>query len=470
LKPDFVFDNRTDEYNQLARLRYDTGYVGLRSSLPQLFAFKQSMQSSTMRRIDPDSAFDRSGAPAPSAEGRLFRDAAGRFIFTLRRDTPSNWTEVGPQEVADYLASLEPTQAESFWRQQVKLDGTISAATLQQVDEQMKIERDKYGTDKLYSLEVLSEVRDFRVMLGMQYLVRFAKACGINSTFEPVLSLPLGSNVVSLAEITRTYETLITGSRHDAVGAQSLAAIEADGHFDHDGAAIIERIETPEGRVVYSRKDYKIPVVDAKSSAAIGNILQNVIPFGTGKYAGEHVRLRSDDPNRQKVLAKMNQPYPLLGKTGTANDYRNAAFIGYVPVLSSDSQATLSLQGGYTVGVYAGYDNNQPMVKGATRVSGSLGALPAWSDIAQSLLNADKVADRLDAVDLTFNGLALQYPDVQQVFVPVDPRQGGAVVAGSPVLRQRTPPSRPASLGFGEMTEGGRFEPERLFVPFWKNR
>ncbi len=470
LKPDFVFDNRTDEYNQLARLRYDTGYVGLRSSLPQLFAFKQSMQPSSMRRIDPESAFDRSVTPTASVEGRLYRDAAGRFIFTLRRDTPSNWMEIGPQEVAEHLASLEPAQAESFWRQEVKLDGTISAATLQQVDEQMKIERDKYGTDKLYSLEVLSEVRDFRVMLGMQYLVRFAKACGINSTFEPVLSLPLGSNVVSLAEITRTYETLITGSRHDVVNSQTLSAIEADGHFDQDGAAIIERIETPEGRVVYSRKDYKIPVVDAKSSAAISNILQNVIPFGTGKYAGEHVRLRSDDPNRQKVLAKMHQPYPLLGKTGTANDYRNAAFIGYVPVLSSDSQATLSLQGGYTVGVYAGYDNNQPMVKGATRVSGSLGALPAWSEIAQSLLNADKVADRLDAVDLTFNGLALQYPDVQQVFVPVDPRQGGAVVVGSPVLRQRTPPSRPTSLGFGEMTEGGRFEPERPFLPFWKNR
>jgi membrane peptidoglycan carboxypeptidase len=159
----------------------------------------------------------------------------------------------------------------------------------------------------------------------------------------------------------------------------------------------------------------------------------------------------------------------LLGKTGTANDYRNAAFIGYVPVLSADNQANLSLQGGYTVGVYAGYDTNQPMVKGATRVSGSLGALPAWTDIAQSLLDADKVADRLDAVDLTFNGLALQYPDVQQVFVPVDPRQGGAVVTGASVLRQRTPPSRPSSLGFGEMTEGGRFEPERLFVPVWKN-
>ncbi|MBV5317360.1 MAG: transglycosylase domain-containing protein [Desulfobulbaceae bacterium] len=469
LKPDFVFDNRTDEYNQLARLRYDSGYMGLRALLPQLLAYKQSLQSS-IGLIDPDSAFDQSGATTATSEGRLVRDTVGRFIYTLRGELPPNWMEIGPQELSEHLASLDPGQADSFWRQQVKLDGVISAATLQQVDEQMKIERNNYGTDKLYSLEVLSEVRDFRVMLGMQYLVRLAKACGINSTFEPVLSLPLGSNVVSLSEITRMYETLITGNRHDVLDTQTLAAIEADGHFDQDGAAIIERIETPEGRVVYSRKKLKTPVVDARISAAISNILQNVIPFGTGKYAGEHVRLQSSDPARQQVLTKMNQAYPLLGKTGTANDYRNAAFIGYVPVLSSDNQAILSLQGGYTVGVYTGYDTNQPMVKGATRVSGSLGALPAWSDIAQSLLNVEKIGDRLDAVDLTFNGLALQYPDVKQVFVPVDPRQGGAVVSGSPALRQRTPPSRPASLGFGEITESGRFEPERLFVPFWKNR
>ena len=469
LKPDFVFDNRTEEYNQLARLRYDSGYIGLRSLLPGLLAYKQSFEGSA-GRIDPDNAFDHPDTLPATAGGRLVRDTVGHYIFTQRSELPSDWTELGSQELGAHLAALDPSQAESFWRQQVKLDGVISAATLQQVDEQMKSERDKVGPDKLYSLEVLSEVRDFRVMLGMQYMVRLAKACGINSPFEPVLSLPLGSNVVSLSEITRTYETLITGSRHDAVDPQTLAAIEADSHFDPDGAAIIERIETPEGRVVYARQDYKTPVIDPRVAAEVANILQNVIPFGTGKYAGEHVRLRSSDPARQQMLAKMNLTYPLLGKTGTANDYRNAAFIGHVPVLFADDQATLSLKGGYTVGVYTGYDTNQPMVKGAIRVSGSLGALPAWSDIAQSLLDTEKIGDRLDTVDLTFNGLALQYPEVQQVFVPVDPHQGGAMVAGGQGLRQRMPPARPASLCIGEMSANGRFEPERLFVPFWINR
>jgi len=468
LKPDFVFDNRGDEYKQLERMRYDD-FLGLRSLVPVLLAYRQSLAASP-QQVDLDAVFDNPGATvsASGSGGRLVRDTVGRYIFTLRQELPPNWIVLTTQEIVDHLVALDAGLLESFWREQVQLDGMVSASTLQQVESQLRIEREKLGPDKLYSLDVLGEVRDFRVMLGMQYLVRLAKECGINSKFEPVLSLPLGSNVVSLSEITRTYETLITGSRHDAADAPTLAESELDGHVDPDGAAIIERIETPEGRVVYSRQVHKTRVVDAKSSAAIGNILQNVIPYGTGKYAMEHVRLHSDDPARAKILAKMNQPYPLLGKTGTANDYRNAAFIGHVPVLAPD-QSGLSLQGGYTVGVYAGFDNNAPMVKGGFRVSGSLGALPAWSAIAQTLLDAEKIADRLDAVDLTFNGLSLQYPEVQQVFLPVAPHQGGAMT-GAPGLRQTTPPASPASLSFGAMGESGRFEPERGFLPFWKNR
>jgi membrane peptidoglycan carboxypeptidase len=465
LKPDFLFDDRISEYNQLLRLDYDSGYLGLRSLYPNFLAYRQSLRSS-VSSFDPDSAFDNRQPVTTNATGQMVRDTVGRFIYTRRSTLPPNWITMAPWEIADHLATMMPAQVESFW-QQVQLDGVISAATLLQVDEQLKIERGKYESNRPYTLEILGEVRDFRIMLGLQYLARLAKACGVDSDIAPVLSLPLGSNVVSLSEITRMYETLVTGRRHDAADAQTLALAALDGHYDPDGAAIIERIETPEGRVVYSRQVVKTQVIDAKSAAAVANILQNTITYGTGRYAYENVRLHSEDPDREKVLARTHLPYPLLGKTGTANDYRNAAFVGYVPVLSPDRTA-LTLQGGYAVGVYTGYDTNLPMVKSGTRVSGSLGALPAWSDIAQSLLDTEKTGDRLDIVDLTFNGLTLQYPDVHQVFVPVNPQQGGAVVSGAGGARQLTPPSRPASLSFGEVTNSGHFEPERQFAPFWK--
>ncbi|ADW17057.1 Peptidoglycan glycosyltransferase [Desulfobulbus propionicus DSM 2032] len=466
LKPDFVFENRTGEYGRLERMRYDE-FLGLRALLPRLAEFRRSPLQSPPT-VDPDSAFDNPGESVPPTAGRLVKDTLGRFIFTRRSELPPNWMELSAREIADHLFSLDPTRYESFWQEEVQLEGVLSAADVQQLDEQIRIERDKVDSDKLYSMEVLSEVRDFRVMLGLQYMVRLAKECGINSNFEPVLSLPLGSNVVSLSEMTRLYETLLTGYRHDAADASTLALAELDGRVDPDGAAIIERIETPEGRVVYSRQVHKTRVIDAKSSAAIGNILQNVIPYGTGKYAKEHVRLRSTDPERQKIVDGIKQTYPLLGKTGTANDYRNAAFLGFVPVLLPD-QSGVGFEGGYTVGVYTGYDDNMPMVRGRFRVSGSQGALPAWSDIAQGLLDVERIADRIDPVDLTFDGLSLRYPDVGQIFVPVAPNQGGAA-ASSSGARQVVPPAGPASLCFGARTEGGRFEPLRQFLPFWKNR
>ncbi|WP_306547703.1 hypothetical protein, partial [Desulfobulbus sp.] len=72
-------------------------------------------------------------------------------------------------------------------------------------------------------------------------------------------------------------------------------------------------------------------------------------------------------------------------------------------------------------------------------------------------------------VDLTFNGLTLQYPDVGQIFVPVAPHQGGAG-SGASGVRQAIPPAGPSSLSFGATGSSGRFEPERLFLPYWKNR
>ena len=464
LKPDFLFDNQTDDYKQLQQLRYESGYLALRNMLSTYLAYARAMQH-LIGRVDPDSMFDYPQRAPVSVPGRMARDSVGRFIYTLRQDLPPNWTEIGIGEIMEELKSTGPDHAQTFWQQQVKLDGVTSVNNLQLIEDQLRSERGKYVVNQPYTLEILSEVKEFRIMLGLQYLVRLAKACGIDSPFEPVLSLPLGSNVVTLAEITRVYETLITGSRHDDADAGILALAELDGHADRDGSSIIERIETPEGRTVYSRQAYKTQVFDPLTAAAVSNVLQNVVPYGTGKYAWEHVRLHSDDPERAKTFASMNMPYPLLGKTGTSNDYRNAAFIGYVPVLTPDNQAVLGLQGGYTVGVYTGFDDNQSMVKGPNKVSGSVGALPAWSDIAQALIDTEKIGDRIDMVDLAFNGLALQYPEAGQVFVPVDPQAGGAMARGGQSLRQPVAPAGPSSLSFGAINDNGRFEPERRFVP-----
>lgn len=495
LKADFLFDNRAAEYQQLERLKYglhfqrftadilsgrDGGdragrdrdvsffhpnYLHLRSILPRFHAYRNHLKGQ-MQPADPDSVFDNPSGGAPPA-GTIVRDTTGRYIYTLRQTLPPNWMAITPGDVQGYLAFLSPGQVETFW-QRVYINGVLTAEALDQVEEQIRIEQPKFLVPRPYTLDILGEVRDFRIMLGLQYLLHLVRECGVNSTFEPVLSLPLGSNVVTLAEITRMYETLVTGKRHDSIDAATLAAMAAEGHVDQDGAAIIERIETPEGRVVYSRQVHGTQVFDEKSSAAVAHMLQNTIAYGTGRYARDTVRLRSTDAARQESLDALNLPVPLLGKTGTANRYRNAAFVGHVPVLAEGTHSLLTLENGYTVGVYAGYDYNLPMVRTGTRITGSQGALPVWADIAQALLDAEEIGDRLDLVDLTFNGLVLRYPGVEQVFIPADPQKGGAAVPAGTLIRQEVPPPGASILGFGEMTETGHLEPQRWFQPYWK--
>ncbi|MGI6655845.1 MAG: transglycosylase domain-containing protein [Desulfobulbus sp.] len=469
LRPDFVFENRLDEYRRLEQLGYGE-FQELRNLRARLAEFRRSPLPPAPQ-LDVDLAFEAPGSqplPPPAPNGRLVQDTTGRFIYTLRQTLPPNWRALDANEITDYLVSLDSRQFEDFWHWQVLLDGRFPPAIIAQLEEQLARERDNVSEEKLYTLDVLSLSRDFRVMLGLQYMVRLARECGVSSRFLPVLSMGFGSNVVSLSETARIYEAMITGFRHDAADPATLALAELDGRVDADGASIIDRIETPEGKVVYAREPHRVPVFDPATSAEIASILHNVVNYGTGASAKKQVRLRSDDPKQQALLDKMRRNYPLLGKTGTANDYRNAAFLGYVPVPLPDGSG-VGFQGGYTVGVYVGYDDNQKMVRSGFRTTGSRGALPAWSGIAQAILDTEKIADRFDATDLAFGSLSLQYPELGQVFVPVAPSQGG-LPERRVALRQSVSPDGPSTLCFGSFSAEGQFLPQRRFLPFWKNR
>ncbi|MEL6907787.1 MAG: hypothetical protein AAFP22_20435, partial [Planctomycetota bacterium] len=66
---------------------------------------------------------------------------------------------------------------------------------------------------------------------------------------------------------------------------------------------------------------------------------------------------------------------PLGGKTGTTNDFKNSAFVGFVP--GGTARGFVAAEG-QIVASYVGYDDNRPMKRGRIRISGASGALPAW--------------------------------------------------------------------------------------------
>ena len=494
LEADFLFEGRARQYAQLKQLPYglhfdrflepvraalkdkklkprqraelllrksllEKSYLGLEPMLPLV----QAWQAYMAEFQDWQDGFSFSTVRPKRPEGRLVRDGQGNVVLTLKKKLPEGWVPLDDNSVLSMLWELDRDGIKRFWKS-VLLEGAVCECAYEQVRVQMERELEHLVAARPYSMEVLATIRDYRVMLGLQYLRSLGRQSGIKSRLKPVLSFPLGSNVVTLAELTKMYETLVHGvffqNGPEAGPEDTAAAVQ-------DDPAIIERIEGPDGRVIYARSVTGLRVFDQGGAAAVSHVLQNVVRYGTGRYAHDHVRLHSLDPEREKELAGFKLAVPLLGKTGTANDFRNATFVGYVP---APDDADMIFPGGYTMGVYVGFDKNRPMKIGNTHVTGSLGALPIWSDMAGAVLSLEGAGDRLDPVDLTFNGLGLRYPETGQLFVPVDPGDGGRIVPGRGARHALVAPDIPVILSYGNVSQGGHFEPARWFRPFWHNR
>jgi penicillin-binding protein 1A len=107
------------------------------------------------------------------------------------------------------------------------------------------------------------------------------------------------------------------------------------------------------GRTVYANDNVPEQAVKPEIAYLITNLLRGVIERGTGWKARE-------------------LGYPVAGKTGTTNDYRDAWFIGYTP--------------GLIAGVWVGYDDHRTL---GQKETGARAALPVWIDFMKKA-NADR--------------------------------------------------------------------------------
>lgn len=358
----------------------------------------------------------------------------------------------------EHLSSMTVSQQNSFWSS-VHLGETISLAALNMVENQMSTEYQKLKAKSPYDFDTLSSIRDFRVTVGLHYLIALAKEMGIESKLAPVLSFPLGSNVVTLLESVRYYEAMITGKRWK----YSTPDIALNEEEAEEEIAIIDRIETQSGKVLYQAQAHGETVVDPQTSLAISDILENVVKYGTGRGAKKAVKLNSEDPEIQKELDALKLEVPLLGKTGTANNYTNAAFLGYLPGFDKEkNQFTLS--SGYTVGVYVGFDDNKPMEHQSIRIAGAGGALAPWSAIVNQLIDTQKYVENLDIVDLSFDGVRLHKPQLGQVTLAMDTKNGG--LPTQPI--RQTTENHPSITTFSSKAAQNDLKLARYYRPFWK--
>ncbi len=359
----------------------------------------------------------------------------------------------------DHLQRLDSSAQQRFW-DNIRLNGGVTVHAFRMVKKQMEKEYASLLSRRPYEFDILQNIDEFRVAVGLHYLVKFGKKLGMRSALAPVLSFPLGSNVVTPFELTRAYEALVTGSLTTFGGFEQDENGFAE---DVDLLAVIDRIESAEGEVLYTPQAATVQVIDKESRLEINSILENVIRFGTGRYAHLHVRSR----NNGEGSREQGSIVTLLGKTGTANNYTNSSFFGFVPVADGSGNA-MTLAGGYAVGAYCGYDDNRSMKHGKVRVSGSNGALPIWSEIADTIIAREELSGQFHpvAAEQPFSFFLKETPLQDEVSLEVDRERGGipfpsvSFPGEKKVARIRT---------VGRTNSAGLFTAKRHFTPFWSH-
>ena len=135
-------------------------------------------------------------------------------------------------------------------------------------------------------------------IVGLTNVAQTASALGIQAELDPgVISMPLGPYDITPIEMATAY-----------------------GAFESDGVSyepiFVLRVEDRDGSVLLENQPVGNRAVSAQSARLVTSILESNIRFGTGTRA----RLEEQ---------------PAAGKTGTAQDFGDAWFVGYTPYLAT---------------------------------------------------------------------------------------------------------------------------------------
>ena len=128
--------------------------------------------------------------------------------------------------------------------------------------------------------------------VGPENIVETAHRMGIESPLNAVPSIALGTQSVSPLEMAASYATLANyGERVESY--------------------LIERIEDADGNVIYQHEVERTQVLDPALTAAVVKTMEKVVSQGTATRA--------------------NIGRPQAGKTGTAQNFRDVWFMGFIP-------------------------------------------------------------------------------------------------------------------------------------------
>ncbi|WP_161597585.1 transglycosylase domain-containing protein [Fluviispira multicolorata] len=263
----------------------------------------------------------------------------------------------------------------------ILLDGVVPLSLIETINSDLA----KYwkNLQEASPFEKLFWNADFRYSLGMYYTANMSNSMGIQKPLKWVQSFPLGSNDITLSDLALMYQTFLTGKTYRYFNS-----------VQPNQLVLIKRIEDSNGNLLWEAKAKEYQFADRFYSPSMMNVLRGTVTAGTAYVLNNEIILRSNDEVIDKQLQAAKIRIPVFGKTGTTNDYKNGTYIGFIPYPASNGDV-LSPDNAYTIASYIGYDTNEPMIRKGYRVYGG-GAIPAWQEIALSIIKNQNFAEKLD--------------------------------------------------------------------------
>nr|MBA2725464.1 transglycosylase domain-containing protein [Actinomycetota bacterium] len=237
--------------------------------------------------------------------------------------------------------------------------------------------------------------------VGVEKVTTTADEMGINTPLLPVASAPLGTNEINPLDMASGYATLATNGEYNPPVA-------------------ITKIIDPEGKVLYEDDSQSQIVVSPAAAYLTTTALEQVVQRGTG------------------TAAQIGRP--VAGKTGTAQEYRDAWFVGYTPQLATAvwvgyPEGQIEMKPSCSVTVIGEREVCRPtrLISGSIGVTG--GSYPAiiWNAFMEQAMAGLPVLD-------------FQVPNVALVTVTIDTRT-------TCLANKLTPPEYKAEATFAAGTE-----------------
>ncbi len=189
--------------------------------------------------------------------------------------------------------------------------------------------------------------------IGMPKIIDMANRFGIGEGLGPYLSAALGSNEVTVLNLTTAYAMLVNGGKRIT-------------------PALVERIQDRRGGTLMRRDER--PCEGCQSVAWSPAMTPPAVPdtreqVEDPRYAYQMVMMLRGVVERGTAAAASQLGRTLAGKTGTTNDAKDTWFMGFSPDL--------------VVGVWMGYDQPESL---GNHETGAVVALPVWMEVMRGAL------------------------------------------------------------------------------------